>query len=167
MGQLRHDLQTLLKQKETLYLKRIEKYCAQHNIEFEDAHDDHDTGIDIILDKMYLYDIKVTDHAKLSYWRKTPTGYEYEPHKIHTRVCYLICLPDGRCYKLSKQTFGKYIDDLRAAGQLDEKTFVHEGDGNYNKAVDISSFLTKENLLFELNDCNDRWSTFANLGVCK
>lgn len=163
-NKLRFDLQQLLHLKEREFIKRIEKYCISNNILFEDAHDDHKTGIDVVINKL-PYDIKVSQHDKLSYWRKTPTGYEYEPHMTHTRIPYLICKNDGKIYKLTKQEFRDYVNDLREQGKLDEKTFVHEGDGNYNKAVDISHFLDAAHLFMELKDNTDRWATFAHKAV--
>lgn len=164
MGNLRLDLQELLHLKEREFIKRIEKYCAANNIEFEDAHDDHKTGVDVIINKL-SYDLKVSEHDKLSYWRKTPTGLEYEPHMTHTRIPYLICKNDGKIYKLTKQEFRDYVNSLREQGKLDELTHIHCGDGNENRAVDISHFLDENHLFMELNDNVDRWSTFAHKAV--
>lgn len=146
---------------ENNFIRRLADYCAKNNLKFEDTHEG--TGpYDCIINDIYYYDIKATDHSKLSYRRTLPNGYEYEPHLTYMRIPYLICLPNGKCYKISKQEFRDYVNSLRDEGRLEEETTIYNGDGNENLCVNISLFLNQDHLIYELNDCVDPWSTFIN-----
>lgn len=122
--------------KELQGIQRVKSWAERNNHQFEDVHEDFETGIDIYLDGK-PYDLKVAESGWLTMVKKYK-GKWYSPLESHLEVPYLVL----------KEDFGFVVDkrELRDhCFQMSNKSCIELGvytlDGNVNITFNAHKFL--------------------------